>query len=259
MITLCRYAYPNRLNDHIMICKRSGSVISRVVKQVTSDLYERFHTMLATLAHPRFDPTYLAERVASKSPLQSCIGFIDGTIRGICRPKYNQEELYNGHKRKHALKYQGVMLGNGILVMDGPYSGRRHDAGILGETDIIDQLRRLPPAPNNARFCVYGDHAYPLSEFLIAPYPNHQITEEQAEFNRAMSEVRESVEYGFGKVVQYFSWIDFPKNQKLYLQPVALHYLVAVLLTNCHTCLYGSTINSLLDSAPPTLEQYLHV
>ena len=37
-----------------------------------------------------------------------------------------------------------------------------------------------------------------------------------------------------------FFYLDFKRNNKLLLQPVGKYDLVAALLTNCHTCLYGS-------------------
>ena len=46
-----------------------------------------------------------------------------------------------------------------------------------------------------------------------------------------------AVEWGFGKIVQLFAFVNFHKNQKLYLQPVGKYYRVATLLTNCHTCM----------------------
>ena len=40
-----------------------------------------------------------------RSPLQSCFGFVDGTVRPIARPDNNQRVVYNGHKRAHAIKF----------------------------------------------------------------------------------------------------------------------------------------------------------
>ena len=31
--------------------------------------------------------------------LKNCLGFIDGTVRPICRPDQNQRVIYNGHKK----------------------------------------------------------------------------------------------------------------------------------------------------------------
>ena len=45
---------------------------------------------------------------ASGSPLDNYRGFIDGTVRPICRPRKDQHILYNGHKKVHAIKFQSV-------------------------------------------------------------------------------------------------------------------------------------------------------
>ena len=55
--------------------------------------------------------------------LENCWGFIDGTVRPICRPGENQNVVYNGHKRVHALKYQSVVAANGLVAnLYGPVS-----------------------------------------------------------------------------------------------------------------------------------------
>lgn len=95
------------------------------------------------------------------------------------------------------------------------------------------------------------------SSNISCPYPSNNITVERRDFNKAMSELRQGVEYGFGKVVHYFGFVDFKKNQKVYLQPLGPYYRFAVLFTNVHTCLYGSAMNSLFNSSPPSLENYL--
>ena len=59
--------------------------------------------------------TYAAAITAKGSPLNNCFGFIDGTVRPICRPGENQQIDYNGHKRIHALKFQSVALPNAIF------------------------------------------------------------------------------------------------------------------------------------------------
>ena len=83
------------------------------------------------------------------------------------------------------------------------------------------------------------------------------LTVEEQEFNRDMSAVRIAVEWSFGKIIQYFSYLDFRKHQKILLQPIGKYYLVGTLLTNCHTCLYGSQTTSYFGVEPPSLETYL--
>ena len=53
----------------------------------------------------------------SQTRLDTCIGFIDVTVLGISRSKGHlaQRVVYNGHKRKHAMKYQAVNTLNGMI------------------------------------------------------------------------------------------------------------------------------------------------
>ncbi|KLO08611.1 hypothetical protein SCHPADRAFT_801183, partial [Schizopora paradoxa] len=43
------------------------------------------------------------------APVRTVWGFIDCTIRRICRPKLHQRQAYNGHKKIHAVKFQCVV------------------------------------------------------------------------------------------------------------------------------------------------------
>ena len=72
-----------------------------------------------------------------------------------------------------------------------------------------------------------------------------------------MSTIRESVEWGFNKIVQLFGYLDFKKNLKIGMQPVGKYYKVAAILTNCHTCLYGSQTSTFFNCPPPLLEEYI--
>ena len=69
-----------------------------------------------------------------------------------------------------------------------------------------------------------------------------------------MSKLRVSVKWGFGKTCQLFAFLDFKKNLKILLQPIGKYYLVAAVLANCHTCLYGSQTSTFFGVDPPELE-----
>ena len=166
-------------------------------------------------------------------PLDNCFGFIDGTLRAICRPSVAQRGFYNGQKRHHGVKYQTIVSPDGLIVHTfGPMEGRRHDAAMLRESGVLPQLQALPDRLDGLKYAVYGDAAYPLKPVLCAPYGGNHLTAEQTEFNRQMKTVRECVEWGYAKVLQYFAFVDFKKNQKILLQPLSNYYYAAVLLTN---------------------------
>jgi hypothetical protein len=65
-------------------------------------------------------------------------GFINCTIRRICRPSHWQWQAYNCHKKYHALKFQAVMLLNGMFGhLYGPVEGRRNDSFLLSESGLL--------------------------------------------------------------------------------------------------------------------------
>jgi len=189
-----------------------------------------------------------------------CFGFIDGTVRSICRPTKYQRVCYNGHKRVHGLKFQSVVLPNGLIGhLFAPLEGRRHDCALLRHSGLLDQLEeRQWRTADGHSFALYGDPAYPNRDFLISPFRGAVLTAEESAFNRAMSSVRECVEWEFGKILSIFAYLDYKKNQKIFLQPVAKYYIVGAILANCHTCLYGNQTSNYFDLRPPTLEEYLH-
>ena len=107
-------------------------------------------------------------------------------------------------------------------------------------------------------YYIYGDPAYPLSEFVIAPVKRGRLSVEEAGFNRTMSGVRIAVEWFFGLVGRYWAFVDYKKNMKLYLNQVAKVYAIAAFFTNCLACARGSNqISRHFRMTPPTLEEYL--
>ena len=97
------------------------------------------------------------------APLQTCWGFVDGTVRPVCQSGVQQRAICNGHKRVHALKYQSVVAPNGLVAnMYGPVEGRRHDSGMLRDSNFYAQLQQFSHAPNGTVLCIYGALAYPL-------------------------------------------------------------------------------------------------
>ena len=140
--------------------------------------------------------------------------------------------------------------------MFGPIEGRMHDAFILRENGQADKLRRVQ-RPNGEPYYIYGDPAYGLDLNRLSPFRGANLTADEQVFNKCMSKVRVSVDWGFGKITQNFAFLDFKKNLKILLQPVAKYYVVGTLLVNCHTCLYGSLTSKFFNLEPPSLDMYL--
>lgn len=117
---LKRFAYPCRYSDMIPYFARPVPELSMITNQVLEFIYEEHHHRIDqwnhTILNPHLLQTY-ANTVHNKgAALSNCFGFIDGTVRPICRPNKDQRIVYNGHKRVHALKYQSVVLPNGLIA-----------------------------------------------------------------------------------------------------------------------------------------------
>ena len=81
---------------------------------------------------------------------------------------------------------------------------------------------------------------YPIRLQLQAQVRGAQVTEEQKNWNKAMSAVRSSVEWAFGDIINYFAFLDFHKNLKIQLSAV-VRCTSYVFLQNARSCFYGST------------------
>ena len=127
---------------------------------------------------------------------------------------------------------------------------------MLGESGLSEKLERFIKEDGEP-YIIYGDPAYGITKNILSPFRGAQLRHCQQEFNSQMSKVRVSVEWGFGKIAQYFAYLDFKKNLKVLLQPVAKFYLVGTLLINCHTCMYGSLTGKYFNVNPPSLNTYL--
>ena len=151
------------------------------------------------------------------------------------------------------------MFPNGLIGrLDGPFKGRRHDSAIIHLSKVIPDMERNFVNTDGTWFALYGDAGYANQKFVKVGYKNHKkLSPDQHRFNSDMSTLRISVEYGFGKLISLFAYLDFQKNQKLFLQPLKQQYFVAAILTNIHTCMHGSQVSKYFSCDPPTLEEYL--
>jgi nuclease HARBI1 len=128
--------------------------------------------------------------------LPNCVGFIDGTVIGISRPGDLEEQrvLYNGHKRKHALKFQAVTSPDGLILhAHGPMEGRRHDWTLFLQSGLDNQLAEKLRI-GGTQYCLYKDSGYSQREYLEIPYQGSALSAHQRAFNKQMPAARITVE-----------------------------------------------------------------
>lgn len=188
------------------------------------------------------------------------MGFLDCTVRGTSRPLYGQEAVYNGHKKKHGLKYQATGFPDGLLQgLYGPIQSRRHDSRVLVDSGLQQTLETCQQQ-SGVQWLIYADAAYNNTQTIMSGFDRVQRAnnQEMEWLTKSYNAQRTSVEWCFGKVSSKFKWLESRDANCIGKTSCGMYYLVAVLLTNCITCLEGGNIHySRFRCTPPSLQEYL--
>ena len=98
---LKRLAYPCRYSD--MIARFAGPVpvLCMIMNKVFDFIFDMHgHRIMEwnnTVLNSRSLEIYCNAIAAKGAALENCFGFVDGTVRPICRPGQHQRVVYNGH------------------------------------------------------------------------------------------------------------------------------------------------------------------
>jgi hypothetical protein len=262
-----KYAWPTRLGTMTAMFGKGSSWISRIIKALRELLFNKFHSRLR-------NPSVLSVEdlqrfscaVSKKSGVDVVFGFLDGTIRPVCKPGDAQNEVYNGKDCVHALKYQIVSTPDGIIRhLDGPWPGRRHDQHMVtsapwsaGTPVLQNWLLAHPKTPYESQYVIYADAGYATAPGIETPWPDGHFNLEHAAYNAAMCSSRIAVEWEFGHILFYWAAHHFKPQQKLLSeQGIGQIYFVCALLMNMYTCLHGSKTSTHFGLQPPSLLSYI--
>ena len=86
--------------------------------------------------------------------------------------------------------------------------GKTHDAGMLAESSLLNNLELYAISTTGQPMCLYGDPAYPLRVHLHAPFKDIRLMPDMEAFNQSMSSVRISVEWIPGESRDYESSVS---------------------------------------------------
>ena len=119
-VLLKRFAYPCRFADMVARFGRPVPQLCMITYRMMDYLFDEYSHLLADLNQPwlsRDRLRHFAATIHDKgAPLENCWGFIDGTVRPLCKPDENQRILYNGHKRVYVIKFQTVVAPHGLIA-----------------------------------------------------------------------------------------------------------------------------------------------
>jgi len=170
-----------------------------------------------------------------------------------------QNAVYNGDDKIHCLKFGAITDPTGMVEFAGrTHAGPRHDC-MVEKYDKVN--KRIARAQRGLRkqFVAYGDKAFYRKSHMRAAFKGTRVSRKHCRSNRQMKKMRVSVEWTFGKVTQVVKQIDRYQQHKWKLSQLGKVYIVAMLITNSHTCLYGSQSSKYWNLIPPTLRAYFRV
>lgn len=186
------------------------------------------------------------------------VGFLDSTFRFCCRPVRNQRRIYNGWKKGHGWKHQGVIAPDGLFMhFYGPISGRRNDNKVLRASGLRRILHQYLLPWN---YFLYADSGYAYNIPCILRCRSHHPDRQMREVYRLMNKVRVSVEWGFGRVLNLWNFVAFKYAQRSLQTRPGRAYRCAVLLTNIYHCLYyrHNPVARYFQCPPPSVFDYLN-
>ena len=153
-----------------------------------------------------------------------------------------------------------------MLVPDGyiaclfsPVPAKTHDVRLLCESNLIQQLCNVMPEDNSNGpiYSLCGDLAYPQSVYLLGGFRNAIVGTDKANFNRLMSSVHITVEWGYCKIVEQWKYLYFCQAMRIFQCLVAQYYINAAILCNLRNCLIGNKTWNYFDAHQMTIEEYL--
>ena len=127
-----------------------------------------------------------------------------------------------------------------------------HDSGLLEKLEA-----NMTIDGNGVVYALYGDLAYAQSIYLLSGFQKPPTGSDKALFNRQMSSVQITVEWGFGDVVEKWKFLDFHSVMKIFEMPVAEFYTNGAFLSNICNCLYGNKTQQYFGAVQLTLDDYL--
>jgi hypothetical protein len=147
-------------------------------------------------------------------------------------------------------------------------AGSHNDLGVLNLSGLVEYLEdNLHPdheMDGGLLPALYADAIFLniIHTTIITRFNVVGNLDEQAiirKLNYRMSGVRQSIEHMYGAMFNLFHLLKTPRQIKLFNDGQTTYRLgvVCFFILNCYTWMNGSTCNSMFETTPPTLEQYL--
>lgn len=164
---------------------------------------------------------YIAERYKLLWNLPNCIGSIDG--KHIRTEKFLITGSSNFNcKIYHSIVLLGCYNVDGLFtIVETGYADSNIDSGIFRASTMkyhtthlqleTSSLSKLPHDTNNSPYYFVADQAFPLSKYIIRPYPRRTLNDIKRVLNYRLSRGRKTIEEcTFGTMTEKYQVLNTP-------------------------------------------------
>lgn len=170
---------------------------------------------------------------------------MDETFIGTARPSKIDEQnaAYNGHKMKHALKFQTITSPDGLMLhAAGRVEGRRHDWALYVRSGSEKQQENVCSVDGTQCY-VHSDSGYNRRRTDDVPFQGANLEASARATNKKKASVRVSVQWAYMELKQYCKTVDFKRKLRIGESSVSVLYRSAILLCNMRSFLYPNAVS----------------
>ncbi|XP_018313447.1 uncharacterized protein [Mycetomoellerius zeteki] len=218
----------------------SPNTVSQIIHETCDEIWLKLKDLVMPI--PSKDAwTKIAEDFEAMWNFPHCMGAIDGKHIVIEAPPHSGSFYYN-YKKTHSLNLTGIADAHyRFILVDVGAEGRRSDAGVFANSKLKSGLDantlNVPPSSPvdqyELPFVLVADEAYPLSPYLMRPYPkSSQLDLKKKVFNYRLSRARQVIERTFGILAARWRIFRRPINtyvskaEKIVLATICLHNFI---------------------------------
>ena len=171
-----------------------------------------------------------------------------------------QRAFYSGYFRGHGLKYQHILLPNGLYGSVWGTSHTYNDVGVANLSGLEDYMFAVLNEDENGNLpCALADGIFGESAVVMTTKVRVGADDDERRLYRRLASVRQPVELQYGNFFNKFQLFR-DKDVFRHFSKAELAYrtgIVGFFLLNCHTCMNGCVVNSYFNTYAPLIEDYL--
>ena len=225
------------LEYQFRVSKKAISYIIQEVCAAIIDVLGKYHFKTPKTTEEWME---IAEKFYVGWNFPNGLGGVDGKHIVLQQPK-NSGSHYRNYKGSDSIILMG-MVGPEyeFLFADVGMNGRNSDGGNWSQSPLklalesgalnLPEPTPLPGRPKKVPYVCTGDDAFPLSTFMMKPYPQKGLTSEKRVFNYRVSRMRRISENGFGILAN--RWRVFRRPFSLEPEKVKVIAIAAITLHN---------------------------